>query len=391
MKKYVIFNLPAHGHINPTLAVVKELIERGNIVIYYAVDEFKEKIEKTGAEFRSYNIDISKIDIQRLTNLFVLMETLLEFTDQITLNLMEEVRKENPDCIIHDSVCPWGKIIGEKIGIPTVNSITTFAINNKVARYFIKSSNVITDTIKNVHSILRIINIINRLKKKNIDISGINDLLINKENLNIVYTSKEFQPYGNSFDETFEFVGPSIVNREESMEELSNVNREKPVIYISLGTIVNQNIEFYRNCFNALENIDATIIMSVGKSIKISRLGNIPKNFIVKKYVPQLEVLSSSDIFITHGGMNSVHEGLYYKVPLIVIPGQKEQEMVARRIEDCEIGIYMENEDVLSIRNSIKKILAHPKYIKNVEHISNTLIKAGGYLKAVDKIEEYVS
>ena len=51
MSKIVFFCIPAHGHTNPTLGVVKELITRGHEVIYYSYEAFREKIEATGAVF----------------------------------------------------------------------------------------------------------------------------------------------------------------------------------------------------------------------------------------------------------------------------------------------------------------------------------------------------
>ncbi|MGB8455342.1 MAG: hypothetical protein WCD89_23800 [Anaerocolumna sp.] len=46
------FNIPAHGHINPTLPIVNELVKRGETIIYYSTEAFREKIEKTGAKYK---------------------------------------------------------------------------------------------------------------------------------------------------------------------------------------------------------------------------------------------------------------------------------------------------------------------------------------------------
>ena len=51
MSKIVFFCIPAHGHTNPTLGVVKELVNRGHEVWYYSYNTFKEKIEKAGAKY----------------------------------------------------------------------------------------------------------------------------------------------------------------------------------------------------------------------------------------------------------------------------------------------------------------------------------------------------
>src|SRR5919202_3171303 len=52
VSRILVFNVPAHGHVNPTLPVVRELVSRGEQVIYYLTDEFEPQIRHTGAEFR---------------------------------------------------------------------------------------------------------------------------------------------------------------------------------------------------------------------------------------------------------------------------------------------------------------------------------------------------
>ncbi len=69
-------------------------------------------------------------------------------------------------------------------------------------------------------------------------------------------------------------------------------------------------------CSNGLTPLEK----SVGTQTQIAELGDTPTNFIVRNYEPQLEVLQHAKLFITHGGMNSTSEGLYYGVPLIVLP-----------------------------------------------------------------------
>jgi len=75
------------------------------------------------------------------------------------------------------------------------------------------------------------------------------------------------------------------------------------------------------------------VIMSVGRNIQIESLGLVPDNFLVENFVPQLEVLKRADVFITHGGMNSLNEALYFGVPVIVVPQQVEQAFNMRRLK----------------------------------------------------------
>ena len=54
MKNILIVNISAHGHVNPTIKLVKDLISFGNKVTYYSTEDFREKIEGAGATCKSY-------------------------------------------------------------------------------------------------------------------------------------------------------------------------------------------------------------------------------------------------------------------------------------------------------------------------------------------------
>ena len=81
--------------------------------------------------------------------------------------------------------------------------------------------------------------------------------------------------------------------------------------------------------------------MSVGEKTEISSLGSIPENFIVKNSVDQISVLQTADVFITHCGMNSVNESLYFGVPMVLFPQHSEQRIVADRVAELGAGIKL--------------------------------------------------
>ena len=82
----------------------------------------------------------------------------------------------------------------------------------------------------------------------------------------------------------------------------------------------------------------------------MSKIKQAPENFIIAPYVPQLEVLEQADVFVTHGGMNSVNEGIHYQVPLVVIPHDKDQPMVARRLTELDAGYTVQKDEVSAER-----------------------------------------
>ena len=108
MSKAIFLNFPTHGCINSLLATASELVDRGQEIIYFCTEEFRNKIEQTGAEFRPYNGLINKFKIEN-DDLSKALKLNVEMTvDKLDHNL-KTILKENPDYIVHDSLCTWVK------------------------------------------------------------------------------------------------------------------------------------------------------------------------------------------------------------------------------------------------------------------------------------------
>ncbi len=386
MNTIIFFGTPAYGHINPTLPIVEELVERDNKVIYYCNEDFRDKIEIVGAEFRPYKVDVMDQNNELICKNFIsLTRLILESTGIIIDHHLEEIRKENPDCIVHDSFCTWARCIAKVLDIKAVCSTTIFPIGNKFLNL-----GIVMMIISSLGDFIKFKSLANYYGKKyNIKID-LKNTIINKENTNIVYTSKYLQPNSEEIDESFKYIGPSITHRNEEISFPFENIKNKKIIYISLGTLLNNNNNFYMKCIKAFGQKEFVVIMSVGENTKIKDLGKIPANFIIKNYVPQLEVLQRADLFISHAGMNSVHEALYYGVPLVLVPQQPEQMMIGKRIEKLGVGICLNNKRINKnqLIDSANKILNNQIYFKKADHIRKTFIKSGGYKKAVDIILE---
>jgi MGT family glycosyltransferase len=131
--------------------------------------------------------------------------------------------------------------------------------------------------------------------------------------------------------------------------------------------------------------------MSVGDLIDLRHFQQVPPHIIIKRYLPQLEVLRRSDLFITHGGMNSVNEALYYHVPLIVIPKDADQPIIARRISELGAGVRMKRTrlTVQKLRDQAIAVLSNPTFADNARKIGETLAQAGGYQRAAKEIIDF--
>ncbi len=396
MSKVFFFNIPFHGHVNPSLGLVSELVNSGEEVIYYCNESFREKIESTGATFRGYSSKFYLDENYVTYNITDLFRVHLELSALILDELLEDVKRDNPAYIIHDTMCPWGKHLAKITNIPAINTFTTIALEPDgfllTAGFVLALAFNIVTNIPNMIKVHRIKKTIER--KYKIKVKSLMDIMLSKEEINLVYTSKEFQPKADKLMKHYRFVGPTSMYRKENVPELKlNRNNKRPLLFISMGTIFNNNIDFFNTCTKAFENMEIDVLMSVGKSIDISAL-TIPDNFNVKYYfeVPQLEILKECNIFMTHGGMNSTQEGLFYGVPLIIIPQQQEQAHVAMQVVRTGSGICLKKSKITSdlLKESVQKIMSDYSYRENALRMRDSFINAGGPGQAVKDILLYV-
>ena len=383
MSKIVFFCIPAHGHTNPTLGVVKELVSRGHEVWYYSYNIMREKIESAGATFIScddydteQNLsakDSTRVGKDLAFSTKILVDTTLALDDKVC----KEMAELKPDCIVADSMALWGKAVALKLGIPFVSSTTTFAFNQHSAKIMKQG---IKDLFKMLFAMPKASKQVKRLKDKGYPVRNILDIIGNDDNIHtIVYTSPEFQPCSETFSEKFAFVGPSIRPATEEVEK----KREK-LIYISMGTVNNDMMPFYKTCISALAKTDYQVIMSVGNLVSVEEFGRLPENISVFSHVDQIAVLKQADVFLSHCGMNSVSESLYFGVPLVMLPQTSEQKGVSERVFQLGAGVKLDKS--VYVLSAINEILEDNTYKENALKIADGFKNSSGAKGAADKI-----
>lgn len=360
MKRIAFFCIPAHGHTNPMLPVAAELVSRGNTVKFYSFNEFKSKIENSGAEFIScdaYLPKLTKREETELKNVSVTEMTIqgIRTTLAMDMFLHNEFLSFKPDVVYTDSVCFWGKLNAWKHGVPMVVSTSTFAFNQMSSQYMKNSPKELADMIFGLPKISKELK---KLKPYGYHVRSALSLAQSDNNTDsIVYTSRHFQPYAESFSKHYAFVGPSVFSKDEPHKE-----KPRPLIYISLGTVINDRPDFYNRCIEALKGLNADIIISCGNVMDRKALGLLPDNVQVYPYVDQPDILSRADVFITHCGMNSVSESLYMATPLVLYPQTSEQRAVARRTIEIGPGLMLTDDSVQGIRSVVQKVLNNASY-----------------------------
>lgn len=368
--KILFINLPYYGHFIPTIGLVQELIKQGCEVTYLMPFDWKERVCESGADFLGYE-NHRKLSEQ--------MKNAYAAADKIA---------ENYDIIIYEQFFFLGKHLAEKHGKPTVRIFTSLTTNEKLMREFISAGGALG---------LFKYKWIGKLWTKDIA-KGIpmktdcwlDEIIQNPPALNFVYTLKEYQPYAEDFpEEKYKFLGASVYDRKEQEIDFKKTNR--PVIFISLGTVVKGAVSFFNKCIEAFRNEQVEVIISAGRSFPIYKLKEIPDNIKVYDVVPQLSVLKQADVFVTHGGMNSISEALVHGVPMVVIPFIADQPTNARRIRELGLGKKLDYRLISSelLRNTVLSVMKDENILDNVSRIQRKMLDAPGNRGGAAMIIDY--
>src|SRR5258707_6124259 len=164
----------------------------------------------------------------------------------------------------------------------------------------------------------------------------------------------------------------------------------EPLIYASMGTVMNGRVDVFRAIVAALAmHKDLQLVLSVGDQVGPEQIGPAPSNAIIVKRAPQLELLKQTSVCVTHAGLNTVLESLAQGVPQVAIPVTFEQPGVAARIAHKQTGIVTSLDKLTADHLSalLSEVLKDSTYRDNARQLQKAIAKANGLSVAADLIE----
>jgi MGT family glycosyltransferase len=369
--KILMINLPFFGHTNPTLPLTEKLIQRGHTVVYINAEQFREAIEKTGAKFipyKDYPTNPSEKEKKKLC-FMAAYHTALSMTETF-------------DLLIYEMFFYPGIEIAKRKHIPCVRQFSQSAWSDETFKdttFIFKMSAKLID-----------IQVLPKSKTEKLGFENhclIDGILKSKPELNIVYVPDSFQNKRESFDETYLFIVPKPEIQKSDIV-IPYEKMKHPIIYISLGSIIS-NKNFCMKCIKSFGDTEFSVILNIAK-VPIESLGKIPENVYVYNYVPQIEVLTHTDVFLTHCGMNSVNEALWYGVPMVAMPIINDQLENGKRIEALGIGkkIRAVMNSGTNLYKAACEVYANKEMKKKAVEISEKLKKQISMDEVVDRIEQ---
>jgi MGT family glycosyltransferase len=413
--KYLFLANPAIGHIISLISIGTRMIESGHEILFMIPGIPNKKIRTTlkKVEFsipdklEAKNIPCKVIPVSiRQCYIGLSLSKKHNKKEPVTvssvriflagakkyISFIEKALEEfKPDAIIYDFTFLPAIAVSEKHDIPRVAIYLTglpfyeypvpdIGSNYRYNNYPRELFEANFDNAKKIESIIR--EKYEKIIKKKLDIPFF--LNPNSKFLNIITTIKEAEFPRNNLDETVYFAGPCLHGMAFDKPHIEKIKR---IIYISLGTFFDKQPELFDLMIDLCKSQDAEIIVTAGKSYKILREKYKNHNVTVYEYVAQSEILKKADLFLTHGGRNSIIEALKYGVPMIVFPPASENEYNAKLIEYLGCGRMIENINATEINKAIREVFHGEAYWENTMKISEKMNRVNGASRAVEIID----
>lgn len=380
----VIFCMPLSGHLNVLMRLMKQYGHWSKFTLIVPSYPNLRLNPVTHAELTNICTVIEINDPNELKETDPILWTMPRILNNID-RCLASIRQLAPiEMIIYDFFCLEGYICAKLCQIKSICSIPAF--------YDTYDQSYLENKLKLIqHSIDQLNSKLGSMVIDSAEFEMVSDGLLLYGDTNLVWSFKNIPRdltqrkgvkliYANGFSESF--------------DRDINLNRVKK-IYVSLGTVVMNNLwenepkvrqfilEFFGMICNLFGNNPNYLvyISSQGKSL----MSTIPNNFILQDHFNQIELLKTVDLFITHGGNNSLIESIYCRIPMIVIPFFGDQHQVADLVHAQQYGISFGLNgadridthkpkdrvlDPLKFKAAVDDILTSSQYINNIKQIS---------------------
>jgi zeaxanthin glucosyltransferase len=414
--KIGFLSIPLSGHLNPMTALARKMQARGNDVVFIAVPDTEPVLRAANLPFvpfceREYpagSIAQEFSSVAKLQGDAVVRHTALELMPGLIKaaldHLPAKIAETGVEALVIDTIYFYVEFVALSLGIPYVHIWTVLPLDfsgTTPAGFFgWPHQNTPEARARNIEGLKMVGELFapmaNAVKpwaeKAGLQINW-DDPGATKSKLAVIaQTPREFDYPDIPWPAEFHYTGPfhDDEGREEvpfPWEKLTGA----PLVYASLGTLVNGLEYVYRTILDAVRNLSGIqVVLSVGRNVDIDDLGPIPSNTLVVSSAPQIALLKRARVCITHAGLNTTLESLAQGVPMVAIPIGYEQPGNAARIAYHGLGEVLELDKLTaaSLAQAIQRVQGNQSYRDKARHLRKVIARTRGLDLAAEVIEE---
>jgi zeaxanthin glucosyltransferase len=408
-------SMPVAGHLNPMTALARRLKSRGHEIVFIGVPDAAPIIKAAGLcfmpfceqEFPAGAVSKGYAGVAKLHGLEVAEYSIGKLHPKrlrAALQHLPQILSESSiDALVIDTVHFFVELVPMRLGIPYVQvwNILHLDLSGQTPPCLLDwpyetSSEGLFRNQEGVKRMYEVLSPVTAVAKQyamvhHLDID-FSDFSATASRLAVItQTPKEFDLPIPKLPSQFHYAGPfhDALGRESIDFPYQRLSR-KPLIYASMGTLLNGMQHVYREILESIRQCpDLQAVVSIGKNIRREDIERIPENAIVVQRAPQLELLRRASLCITHAGLNTALEALANGVPIVAIPVGFDQPGVAARIQYHRVGESLKLGELTSERLTplIRNVLEGSIYHDNARRLQKEIQEARGLDAAADVIE----
>jgi MGT family glycosyltransferase len=391
-----VFTFPAYAHIAPAVPMLTELVRRGHRVTCFVTERFADLVRAAGVDAVGYESRFPWATGPTGSA----VQNILAFFEEAHAPMpaaLSRFAAGRPDLIAHDlAASDTGRLLARAWDVPvvqlcpTVASSPGFSMSQRQSREFTGPPPAPVDP--------RDPSIVEFLARRAdlLAAGGLDEVSIDgfgaEHGDNIVFHPKQFQIAPETFDDRFTFIGPCLAD-EPATGGWAPPDGGRRVLLLSLGSSHTPDQgAFLRSCVEALADSPWHVVVTLGHRVRLDELGPLPGNVEAHQWLRHPEVLRHAAAFITHAGMGSVMESLFFGVPMVLVPYHIDQRVIAAQVADLGLGRVMHrNEtDATALRAAVDHVATSPDVAAAVEAMRRHVREAGGAARGADTVESLI-
>jgi MGT family glycosyltransferase len=383
-----MFSIATPGHVNPSLEVIRELVNRGNRVTYAIPPSFADQVAETGAEPKTWDSTLPTEDDPDAwgTELIDHVEPFLTDAMQALPQLTEAYRDDHPDLVLYDITAYPARVLAHRWGVPIMQlspcMVAWEGYDEEVGKPLFEPlkqtarGRAFYDTFAGW------------IAENGMDLT-VEDFMGRPDRC-LVLIPEVLQPHADRVDRSvYTFVGACRSSPGEP-DEWQRPPGDDKVLLVSLGSTFTKQPDFYRACIKAFGDLPGWhTVMSVGRHVDPAELGEIPDRVQVHPWVPQQAILQQADAFITHAGAGGSQEGLATATPMVAVPQAVDQFENARMLQDLGVARHVPLAEATAerLREAVLALADDPAVARRLCTIQARMAAEGGTMRAADLIE----
>ena len=386
MAHIAMVSIPAHGHVNPGLDIVRTLVARGHRVTYANDPSFADVITRTGAELKPYRSTLPGPDEVWTGDPIAQLTLFLDDAIAMFPQLRAAYADDRPDLFLYDIAGAPARLLGEQWGIPAIQLSSTFVAWDGYEQEMAPAVEAMRADPRGADYYQRFTTWLAANGSSTTDSVAFQG----RPARCLALVPRALQPHADRVDPAvYSFVGPALGDRSDQGCWTRPAAADK-VLLVSLGSAFTRHPDFYRRCITAFGALPGWhTVLQIGRHVDPAALGAVPDSIEVHTWIPQLAILEQADAFLTHAGMGGSSEGLYCGIPMIAAPQAADQFANAEQLAALGVARIVDSATVTpdELRTALLQLTSDPAVSARCAGLRHQVREHGGAARAADLVE----